>query len=138
MSGLVLAAVQRRDIAIALAIALALLLLLAAVRAFTAWRRRRSGPARRIAEPGLTTLTASTITDLLGPFLDWLHRSTPTDPFAAQVVVVPNAGVAEYLEDAIRSDPRFGVCANVDFMFPGRFRQQSGEPATWQIGRAHV
>ena len=37
--------------------------------------------------------------------------------------------IAEYLEAAIRH--RFGVCANVEFLFPGRLRERSGIPATW-------
>lgn len=77
---------------------------------------------------GLHPVVASTATALLDPFLEWI-ADAPADPFDPQVVVVPNIGMAEYLEGAIRA--RFGICANVEFLFPGRLRERSGVPAVW-------
>ncbi|MEY3360890.1 MAG: hypothetical protein RL531_609, partial [Actinomycetota bacterium] len=77
---------------------------------------------------GLHPIVAGTVDELLAPFLDWI-TDAPADPFVPQVVVVPNIAMAEYLEAAIRSE--HGVCANVEFLFPGRLRERSGVPAVW-------
>ncbi|MFM7059936.1 MAG: exodeoxyribonuclease V subunit gamma [Actinomycetes bacterium] len=125
MSGQVIAAESNRVLAlIVLLSVLALVVLL--------WARlRRNRPSGPEYAPGLATATASTVDELLGSFLDWLHRTAPADPFDPQVVLVPNAGMAEYLEAAVRADARFGVCTNVEFVFPGRLRQRSGVVAIW-------
>ena len=80
------------------------------------------------SQGGLHPVVASTTGALLDPFLEWI-ADAPADPFDPQVVVVPNIGMAEYLEGAIRA--RFGICANVEFLFPGRLRDRSGIAAAW-------
>lgn len=80
------------------------------------------------SQGGLHPVVAGTAGELVRPFLDWI-ADAPADPFVAQVVVIPNIGMAEYLEGAIRA--RFGICANVEFLFPGRLRERSGVAAAW-------
>src|SRR4051794_5555667 len=42
----------------------------------------------------------------------------PADPFATEVVAVPTRGMERWLTQRMAS--AFGICANVDFPFPGR------------------
>ncbi|MFM8971483.1 MAG: exodeoxyribonuclease V subunit gamma, partial [Actinomycetota bacterium] len=80
------------------------------------------------AASGVRPIVAGTAAALLPAFLEWI-ADAPTDPFESQVVVVPNVGMAEYLEAAIRAAN--GVCANVEFLVPGRLRERSGVAAVW-------
>ena len=70
---------------------------------------------------GLSIVAAPSLTDLVTQVADRLGGLRP-DPFAPDYVVVPSAGVREYL---VAHVPRAGgacpVLANVEFIYPGRF-----------------
>ena len=90
----------------------------------------------------LITSVCSTPDELLPAFLEWVsHR--PEDPFESQLVIVPNIGMAEYLDAAIRDT--HGISANIEFAFTGKLRARSGirtampwgvDETTWLILRA--
>lgn len=69
---------------------------------------------------------ASRADALLPGLVDWL-APPPADPFQADVVVVPNAGVRDWLRarlgEHLGATARGGdgVCANVTFLYPGAF-----------------
>lgn len=90
----------------------------------------------------LITTVCSTPDELLPDFLEWVSLR-PEDPFESQLVVVPNIGMAEYLDAAIRG--AHGVSANIEFAFTGKLRARSGirsalpwglDQTTWLILRA--
>lgn len=73
------------------------------------------------ADAGLHITVASRAEDLLPALFEHL-ADRPTDPFAPQYVVVPNVGISEWVQDRIADE--FGVAANVELLFPGRFRAE--------------
>ncbi len=90
----------------------------------------------------LVTTVSSTSAELLPDFLEWVSLR-PEDPFESQLVVVPNIGIAEYLDAAIRDT--HGISANIEFAFTGKLRARAGIPTampwgvdetTWLILRA--
>ncbi len=64
--------------------------------------------------------------DMLAGALAELLVDVPADPFAAELVAVPTRGIERWLTQTLssrlgtRSGRRDGVCANVEFPFPGR------------------
>ena len=77
----------------------------------------------------LITSVCSTPDELLPAFLEWVsHR--PEDPFESQLVIVPNIGMAEYLDAAIRDT--HGISANIEFAFTGAHAGQRGFPVEVQ------
>ena len=64
--------------------------------------------------------------DVLADALAELLLEVPGDPFAAEVVAVPTRGIERWLTQTLssrlgtRPGQRDGVCANVEFPFPGR------------------
>jgi exodeoxyribonuclease V gamma subunit len=63
--------------------------------------------------------------DVLADALAELLAAVPPDPFAAEVVAVPTRGIERWLTQRLsarlgtRTGERDGVCANVEFPFPG-------------------
>jgi exodeoxyribonuclease V gamma subunit len=63
--------------------------------------------------------------DVLAQALAGLLADVPADPFATEVVAVPTRGIERWLTQRLsahlgsRPDAGDGVCANVDFPFPG-------------------
>ena len=91
------------------------------------------GATRGSVELSLSIVPAPSLTDLVAQVADRLG-GLRDDPFAPDYVIVPSAGVREYLVEHV---PRAGgacpVLANVEFIYPGRFNALALE-----IGRAHV
>ena len=81
---------------------------------------------------------------LVGVLADMLSRPLP-DPFQAEVVSVPTAGMRDWLlqQLALRLGAgahRDGICANVDMVYPGRFTAAAlGQPVDavdgWELER---
>jgi len=72
-------------------------------------------------DAGLHITVASRADDLLPALFEHL-ADRPIDPFAPQYIVVPNVGMSEWVQDRIADE--FGIAANIELLFPGRFRAE--------------
>ncbi|MEI8238279.1 MAG: exodeoxyribonuclease V subunit gamma, partial [Actinomycetota bacterium] len=72
--------------------------------------------------------------DVLLDALADVLRPAPPDPFTRDLVVVPAAGISDAVQAGLArrlgdASDGFGVCANVEFVFPGRFIARAlGDP----------
>jgi exodeoxyribonuclease V gamma subunit len=102
----------------------------------TMWGRggRHRGPIDPGDHVALHVWRSERADGLLAPLADLLAR-IPVDPFTPEVIAVPTAGIERWVTQELSlrlgtaSDDTDGVCANVDFPFPGTLVGEALEAA---------
>ncbi|HWD70245.1 MAG TPA: exodeoxyribonuclease V subunit gamma [Solirubrobacteraceae bacterium] len=88
-------------------------------------------PAKRLTGAPMLLIHRAERADILAQALAELLADVPADPLATEVVAVPTRGIERWLTQRLstrlgsRPHANDGVCANVDFPFPGTLIAQS-------------